>query len=330
MKNLIAHEYVHSWNGLYRKPADLRTGDLNTPMRDSLLWVYEGQTEYWAIALATRAGQLSSAQALDLLALDAAAAQSRPGRSWKSLADSNNDPLYDAGHAVPWPDWQRREDYYGEGVLLWLDVDTKIQELSADTRSLADFVRAFFGERNSDLTTHTYTFAQLCNALNRIAPFDWRIFLTTRLEAHDAVHLLDGLRRAGYQLVFSDRPSELFEDNQEEEGMVDVSYSIGIKVAKSGTIKAVSWQGPAFSAGISIGAQINSVNGQSFTPQILLAAVACANTTPLTLGIHQDGKAVTVQIPYRGKLAYPHLQPITGAPDRLLPWLAKSRGAAAN
>ena len=112
--------------------------------------------------------------------------------------------------------------------------------------------------------------------------------------------------------------------------MVDLSYSIGIKVAKSGTIKAVSWQGPAFSAGISIGAQINSVNGQSFTPQILLAAVACANTTPLTLGIHQDGKAVTVQIPYRGKLASPHLQPITGAPDRLLPWLAKSRGAAAN
>jgi predicted metalloprotease with PDZ domain len=326
MKNLVAHEYVHSWNGLFRQPADLWTPDLSTPMGDSLLWVYEGQTEYWAVSLAARAGQLSSSQALDLLAIDAAAAQSRPGRSWKSLADSNNDPLYDAGHAVPWPDWQRREDYYGEGVLLWLDVDTKIQELSSNKRSLADFARLFFGERDRDLRPHTYSFGALCSALNQVAPFDWQTFLQTRLQAHNASHLLDGLTRAGYQLVFSDHPSEIFRDAEVDDGVIDLSYSAGMKVANSGIVKTVSWQGPAFVAGISIGTRVNTVDGQSFTPQNLRAAVEDSDMTPLILGIIQDGKPTTVTIAYKGKLAYPHLKRIEGTLDRLSPWLTKRRG----
>jgi predicted metalloprotease with PDZ domain len=327
MKNLIAHEYVHSWNGLWRQPADLWAPDLNTPMRDSLLWVYEGQTEFWALALAARAGQLLPSQALDILALDAAAAQARPGRSWKSLADSNNDPLYDAGHSVPWPDWQRREDYYGEGVLLWLDVDTKIQELTSGKQSLADFARMFFGEGAGDLATHTYTFAELCGALHRIAPFDWETFLQVRLQAHDAAHLLDGVTRAGHRLVFSDQPSEVFRQNEVEDGVTDLSYSIGMRVTKTGLIRMVSWEGPAFRAGISIGSQIDTVNGQPFTPQSLVAAVEGANAAPLKLGIVQDGKAIVVLVAYQGKLAYPHLEPIPGTTDRLLPWLTMGRDA---
>jgi predicted metalloprotease with PDZ domain len=290
-----------------------------------LLWVYEGQTEFWALVLAARAGQLTPAQALDILALDAAVAEARIGRSWKSLEDSNNDPLYDAGHPVLWRDWQRREDYYGEGVLLWLDVDTLLEERTSGKRSLADFVEAFFGDGKSNTISQTYTFGDLCAALNQVAPLDWQRFLQTRLGAHDDTYLLDGLKRAGYRLVFTAKPSEAFRQEESEDGVTNLSWSIGLTSTPTGTVKAVTWRGPAFTAGIGIGTQIKKVNGQPYTAEILQAAVANTTSGPLQLEIVADGQESTVRLEYRDGLRYPQLQRIEGTQDLLLPLFTARR-----
>jgi predicted metalloprotease with PDZ domain len=316
--DLIAHEYVHSWNGRFRQPADLWAPNYNTPVRNSLLWVYEGLTEYWGRVLAARAGLRSPRDTLDALALDAAVASARVGRAWKSLQDSNNDPLYMAGHPVAWRDWQRREDYYPEGVLLWLTVDGVLREKSGGRRSLDDFARSFFGIDDGSRVTRTYTFEDVCAALNRIVPYDWAAFLRERLDTHDDSRLLDGLTRAGYALVFIDTPTEAFRQAEADGGSVDLGYSIGLAIGNGGIVKSVSWHSPAFLAGVGIGDHIVSVNGATYSGDALRAAVKSAAHTPLDLGVESDGKTRTIRVVYDGTLRYPRLERIDGAAEGLL------------
>jgi predicted metalloprotease with PDZ domain len=244
-RDLIAHEYVHSWNGRFRQPADLWTPTLNEPMRDSLLWVYEGQTEFWGRVLAARSGMRSTQETLDKLALDAAVVAARPGRSWKSLADSSLDPLSVIGHPMPWRDWQRREDYYPEGVMLWLYVDALIREKSDGRKSLDDFARAFFAIDGSSQITKTYTFDDVCAALNSVTPYDWAGFLRARLDSQKA-DVLDGLVRDGWQLTFTDTATETFRQDELDAGASNLGYSIGLAVTESGEVRTVAWHGPAF------------------------------------------------------------------------------------
>ena len=316
-QDVIAHEFLHSWNGRWRQPADLWAPDLNTPMRDSLLWVYEGLTQFWGKVVAARAGMREPQAALDDLALDAALAQSRAGRRWKSLADSSLDPLFMIGQTIEWRDWTRREDYYFEGTLLWLDVDTLIRERSGERRSLDDFARAFFGQRDGQLVSLNYTFEQLCAALNRVAPYDWAGFLRERLETHDDAHLLDGLARSGYRLAWRDTPTDTFVQEEAGNGAADLSYSIGMSIDEKGLVRGMSWQGPAFRAGLSLGSQVTAMNGQPFSLDALKAAVRVAADAPLVLEFKQDGLVRQAQIAYRGTLRYPHLERIPGSRDRL-------------
>ncbi|MEP7043482.1 MAG: M61 family peptidase [Dokdonella sp.] len=316
--DLIAHEYVHSWNGRFRQPADLWTPNFNTPMRNSLLWVYEGLTEYWGRVIAARAGLRSRRDTLDAFALDAAIAKARVGREWKSLQDSNNDPLYVAGHPIAWRDWQRREDYYPEGVLLWLAVDGLLREKSGGRASLDDFARGFFGIDDGSRVTHTYTFEDVCAALNRIVPYDWAAYLRARLDTHSDANLLDGLTRAGYRLAFSDTPTESFRQTEADGGTLDLGYSIGLTIGSAGSVRSASWRGPAFLAGISVGDRVVSVNGAAYSAEDLRAAVKAAAHTPLDLGVETDGKTRTVRVVYDGTLRYPQLERIGGVQEALL------------
>src|SRR5262249_55658469 len=149
-KDLLPHEYTHSWNGKYRRPADLWQPGYNTPMGNSLLWVYEGQTQYWGNVLAARAGVVTKQEALDLIANNAATYDTRTGRNWRPLVDTTLDPIIAARRSLPWGNWQRSEDYYSEGQLIWMDVDTLIREKSGNKRSLDDFAKAFFGINDGD------------------------------------------------------------------------------------------------------------------------------------------------------------------------------------
>jgi predicted metalloprotease with PDZ domain len=315
-RDLIAHELVHAWNGRSHEPADLWSPTYNQPVLGSLLWVYEGQTEFWGRVLAARAGLRDTQQTLDKLAVDAAIVASRDGRAWKDLQDSTHDAIYMAGHHIPWRDWQRREDYYPEGVLLWLDVDARLRELSHGTRGLDDFAQHFFhtGRRG---VTQTYTFDDVCAALNAIAPDDWAAFLQRHLHSHDAQDAMAGLARAGWRLTYSDVPTETFRQDEEEAGASDLDYSVGMQIEDDGHIASVRWNSAAFQAGLSPGARVVSVQGQPFSTQALLAAVQTSTTKPILLNVSTGGKSRSLVIPYHGTLRYPHLQRMAGTPDWL-------------
>src|SRR6266446_6795563 len=181
-RDLLPHEYTHSWNGKFRRPADLWTPNYNVPMRDSLLWVYEGQTQYWGSVLTARSGMRTAAQTRDLIAGIAANFDISPGRKWRPLEDTTNQPTVSQRTPVTWVSWQRPEDYYTEGLLIWLDADTKIRELSDGKKSLDDFAKLFYGIDNGSFVTRTYTFDDLVAALNQVQAFDWATFLHKRVD----------------------------------------------------------------------------------------------------------------------------------------------------
>jgi predicted metalloprotease with PDZ domain len=322
--DLLAHEYVHAWNGLYRIPADLWTKDYNTPAAGSLLWVYEGQTETWGRVLAARTGARSMQQTLDRLAIDAASVANRPARAWKSLADSTIDPVYVIGQTVAWRDWQRREDYYPEGVLLWLDVEARLRELSAGRVGLDDFARRFFavGGRAGPAL---YTEDDVVRTLDGLAPQDWRAFLDRHLESHRDEDAMAGLARAGWRLVYRTQPTDSWRQEEAVWSIRDLSYSIGLQVRANGALRAVAWNGPAFRAGLAPNAQIVSVNGAPFTPERIEDAVAHAADVPVVLEVAAKGTKRSITLPYGGTLRYPALERIEGTPDRLTPWLAPRR-----
>lgn len=317
--DLLAHEFVHSWNGRYRQPADLWTADFNTPVRGSLLWVYEGQTEFWGRVLAARAGLRTQQETLDALAVGAAQVLRQKGRAWKPLQDSTNDAIVTAGgRSTSWRDWQRREDYYGEGVFLWLAVDAEIRERTHEAKGIDDFARAFFSDGAvGDTVTKTYTFDGVCSALNRVAPNDWATFLRKRLNTHDPADVLDGLSREGYRLVFDASETSYAAASELDSGARDFSSAIGLTIGKGGIVRSVTWDGPAFKAGLAPGMTIDAINGAPYATDALAAALRSAPTSDLSISWKLDGLAVRTTIHPTAPLTYPHLVRLPGTRDRL-------------
>jgi predicted metalloprotease with PDZ domain len=307
--SLIPHEYIHAWNGLAHRPAGMVVPDFNTPIRDSMLWVYEGLTELLGLQIARESGLISGQDYLDLLAIDAAQQVSRPGRQWKSLADSDYDPVYLAGHHLTWRDWERREDYYAEGPLLWLGVDAQIRRLTDGNKTLKDFAKTFFAARPAGPAVEPYKFPDLVAALNAVAPFLWQDYLLVRLNAHDATHLLDDLSSAGYSLVFNATESGVFTQEEQEDGGVDLSYSIGARIRQNGTVQSVSWDGPAFNAGMVPGMKITKVDGEAFSVDLLCRRIQAASSAPIRLTVRSEaGEVEKMSIDYEGGLRFPHLK----------------------
>ena len=307
---LLPHEYAHSWNGKFRRPADLWVPNYSVPMRGSLLWVYEGQTQYWGTVLSARAGLLTQQQALESLAYTAAAYDHRIGREWRALQDTTSDPVIAQRRAKPWRSWERSEDYYSEGMLIWLDVDTLIREMSGDKKSLDDFARAFFGINDGSSVPVTYVFEDIVEGLNSVQPYDWHAFLRSRLDGHGPGAPLDGIGRGGYKLVYTDTPSDFFTDSETSRKMTDLTYSIGVVIAAEGALSDVLWEGPAFKAGLTVGNQIIAVNGIAFDVADLKFAIQDSVDSDNAIELlMKDGEHYrTVSIEYRGGLRYPHLE----------------------
>jgi predicted metalloprotease with PDZ domain len=318
-RDLLAHEYVHSWNGKFRRPADLWTPNFNVPMRDSLLWVYEGQTQYWGYVLAARAGLMSKQETLDAIALTAATYDYRVGRRWRALEDTTNDPIIAQRRPLSWLSWQRSEDYYSEGELIWLDIDTLIRERSGGQKSLDDFAKSFFGVDNGSFVTKTYTFEDLVAALNGVMPYDWRSFLHARLEGHAAGAPLEGLTRGGYRLVYSPVETDYQKSGEAERKNTNLLFSIGAVIDKDANLTEVLWDGPAFKAGLSEGTQIVAVNGDVFSVDLLKDAIRDAATTaePIKLLVKAKDQYRTVAVDYHLGLRYPHLERVADTPARL-------------
>jgi len=316
---LIPHEFSHSWDGKFRRPAGQLNGNFNLPMKNSLLWVYEGQTEYWGFVLAARSGLLTTEQVRDAMAMSAAYLVYSPGREWRALQDTTNDPVINQRRPLGWPDWQRAEDYYDEGALIWIDADTKIRELSGDKRSLNDFAQLFFGVENGRHSPLTYTFDDVVAALNKVQPYDWAQFLRERLDSHGPGAPMDGLTRAGWKLVFTDTPTAYYKSLVDEGGGVDCWYSLGLTISKGGHVGRVMWNGLAFKAGLSSDAQLLGVNGREYSEELLKSAITKAKTSKeaIELLFKKDGRFQTVKFDYHEGLKYPKLERIEGARDRL-------------
>jgi len=319
-RDLLAHEFTHSWNGKFRRPADLWTPNYNVPMQDSLLWVYEGQTQYWGQVLTARAGLWSKQQALDELAEVAAYYDNESGRRWRALQDTTNDEIINPRRPMSWRDWQRAEDYYSEGQLIWLDADTLIRERSQGARSLDDFARSFFGINDGSFTTVTYTFEDVVKALNAVLPYDWSAFLRERLDGIARSAPLDGLRRGGYKLVYTDTPSEIQKGSDQHRKHVNLLYSIGVVIDdKDGTILEVLWDSAAFKAKLTESSVILAIDGIAYDADVLKDAIRSAKNTqrPIELIVKTGDRFRVVNVDYHDGLRYPHLERDTSGPARL-------------
>ncbi|ESQ83962.1 M61 family metallopeptidase [Asticcacaulis benevestitus] len=322
-RNIIAHEYIHSWDGKYRRPAGQFTSTFNEPMRNELLWVYEGGTTYWTDVLENRAGLYNFDQRLQMLAVTAASYDILPARQWRDLQDTTYDPIISNRGPKSWPTWQRSEDYYAEGGLIWLDADTLIRDKTGGKRSLDDFARGFWGAHNGSYLPAPYNFEDVVKALNDVYPYDWASFLNTRLNRTGTGAPLDGLARAGYKLVYNDTPSDFIKSNESKRGSVGLGYSLGLSIGRDGTLRDVLWDGPGFKAGLTAGMKVIAVNGRAFDGGRLKDAIVAAHTPGNSDKIEmmvQDGEYFrSVSFDYHDGLRYPHLERIEGTKDLLKP-----------
>jgi len=318
--DLLAHEYTHSWNGKYRRGKDLWVPTLNTPMQDSLLWVYEGQTQYWGNVLAARSGMRPLPASIDALSLVAATyADNRPGLQWRGIQDTTNDPIVVGRKARAYRNYQMSEDYYQGGQMIWLEADALIRAGTKGRKSLDDFARAFFGVNDGEWEVQNlYTFEDVVATLNGVYPYDWTKFLRDRLDGK--VGLTGGLEAAGWKLVYKDKPND-YAGGFGGRGGGDFTYSLGLSVGRDGSIGDVRWDGPAFKAGLGTGTTIVAVNGQAYDGDLLSAAVKAAKDgkDPIELMVREFDTFRTVKIDYHGGLRFPHLERIEGKPDYLTP-----------
>ena len=325
---LLPHEYTHSWNGKFRRPADLWTSNFNVPMRNDLLWVYEGLTDYYGNVLTARSGMRTPEQARDVFAQIAAAFEISPGRTWRSLEDTTNQPIISSHFSVPetWPSWQRSYDYYPESDLIWLDADTKIRELSGWKKSLDDFARLFFGTDNGSHITLTYTFDDLVKALNTVQPYDWAGFFRARVFEVNPNVPQNGFTQGGYRLVYNDNEPEWLKKADSSRG-VSFATSLGFSVKSDGSLDSVWWDSLAFKAGMTPDMQLQAVNDQTYTAAGLRATILVAENSKerIKLLLKRGDEFVTVSLDYHGGMRYAHLERVEATPDRLSAILAPAK-----
>ena len=317
--SLLPHEYVHSWNGKFRRPADLATPDYQQPMQDDLLWVYEGLTNYLGFVLTARSGLLTADQDRDDLALTASALDHAPGREWRNLQDTADaaPQLYFSPRA--WESWRRSTDFYNEDTLNWLWVDVIVRQQTNGAKSIDDFCHLFHGAPSTGPALKTYNFDDVVNALNQVAPYDWRGFWTERLTNHGPRAPLGGIEGSGWKVVYDETPSEMMTGSAGAYHFVPAAFAIGLVVNDDGAI-ADSTEGEfAAKAGIGPGMKLVAVNGRRFSAEILRAAIKSAKTgtAPIELLVENTDYYKTFKIDYHGGEKYPHLVRDDSKPDLL-------------
>jgi predicted metalloprotease with PDZ domain len=328
-RGLLPHEYVHSWNGKFRRPSDEHVPNFNVPTQNTLMWVYEGQTQYWGDVLTPRSGLGTVEEAVIDLAGVAGFYDQQPGRQWRALQDTTNHNLLGYRLSNPWFSWMRGTgDYYREALLIWLDADTLIREATRERKSLDDFARAFYGAEDGVWEARPYTFEDVVEHLNAVHPHDWATFLRTRLDAvgPDAEAPLDGIERAGWRLTYVDELTPL------EKRMMggwggDFQYSLGFSLGSGNRIANVRWGGLAFEQGLGHGWELVAVGDRVASAEALREAVTAAKggSEPIRLVVKRGDEFRTLSFDYHGGLRYPRLVRIPGTRDRLADIFAPRR-----
>jgi predicted metalloprotease with PDZ domain len=327
LPGLLAHEFVHSWNGKYRRPEGLLSPDFQRPMRGALLWVYEGLTEHLGLLLPARAGLWTPDYYREQIAAIAATLENRTGRDWRPLGDTAVAAQILYGTPSDGRSQRRSTDFYEESIFLWLDIDTLLREKSQGHVTLDDFCRRFHGGANSGPGLVPYTREDVVKTLNDLVPFDWQGLFAERVD-RIAPHLpMSGFERAGWKLVYNDKPNAAMADDQARRENHDWRFSLGFSVDKKDVITEVLADSPAGKAGMVAGAKLLGVGGHVYTPRAVEAALAETKgwSSPLDVVV-ADGDALRVhQLAYHNGPRFPHLERIEGRPD-LLADILKARG----
>lgn len=314
-RDLLPHEYVHSWNGKFRRGADLWTPDYRTPMRDSMLWVYEGLTSFFGPVLAARSGLWSKDEFLGWVAATSATyAEGQPGQVWRSIADTTNDPIITLHTGVSeWSSWSRGFDYYPAAAMVWLEADQIIRQRSGGRRSLDDFAKRFFGVRDGDWGELTYTLQDVIADMNAVEPYDWAGFFNDRIYTARAGGLEAGVKLGGYRLAFGPTLNAYNEAASADQEGVGLNYSLGMGTDGEGKITNVRWDGPAFRAGLRSGDQILAVGDRSFDAKAFEERVkeATKGSAPISLLVKSGDTVRRFSIPYTGGLRYARLDPVS-------------------
>jgi predicted metalloprotease with PDZ domain len=316
---LLPHEYVHSWNGKYRRPADLTTSDYEQTMQDDLLWVYEGLTEYLGDVLTARSGLWTPQEYRDALAGSAAMLDHRPGRTWRNLQDTADSAALLYYTPKEWDSWRRSVDYYDEGELDWLWADSIIRQQTGGRKSIDDFCKLFHGAPSTPPIVKTYTFDDVVNALNQIAPYDWRGFWNERLTNHGPGAPLGGIEGTGWKIVYDENRSPMMRAWEDDHRTLNAAFSVGLITKENGEIEDTIEQMDAAHAGIGPGMKILAVNGRRFTPQLFRDALHEGKNAsqPLQLLIENTDYFRTFILDYHGGEKYPHLVREESKPDMM-------------
>ena len=322
-RNVIAHEFNHSWDGKFRRPADLWTPDYRQPMQNTLLWVYEGQDQFWGNVLAARSGNQTKETVLGQLANSAGYYSTQAGRAWRSVEDTTHDPIVDWRRPQPYDDLSRNEDYYSEGMLVWLEVDQIIRQGTKGAKGIDDFAKAFFGVRPGDIGQLTYTFDEVAATLNGVYPYDWASFLKERIYRPGQPAPVKGIEMAGYRLVWKDKPNPYAEARAKDGKSTSLTYSLGFTLDGDGKVAGTLWDSPAFNAGIVTGAQVMAVNGKAYDGDAIKDAITAAKGGKelIELLVKRGDRFMTVPVDYHGGLRYPWIEPVAAGEqplDRLL------------
>lgn len=314
-RNVISHEFAHSWDGKFRRPAKLWTPDYRQPMQDNLLWVYEGQTQFWGYVLAARAGTQSKDMVLANFANWAGSFTQYPGREWRSVEDTTHDPVFAARKAKPFPSLARSEEYYTEGALVWLEADQIIRDGTGGKKGLDDFAKAFFGIRDGDWGVVPYEFEDVVKTLNGVYAYDWASFLKTRIQTPGQPSPTGGIERGGYRLVWKEEPNVYDKARFGEGKYLSLNHSIGLAIDNDGKVSASRWNGPAFKAGIVSGMTIVAVNGTAYSADGIKAAITAAKGAgkAMELLVKRDDKYMTITVDYHDGLRWPWLERAPGA-----------------
>ena len=314
---LMGHEYVHSWNGKYRRPAGLATPDFEQPMRAELLWVYEGLTQYLGKVLPARSGLWTPENFRDAMAAVAAEMENQSGRQWRPLVDTATAVQFTYPSDRAWMNYRRRVDYYDEGSLVWLDADVLIRTRSNGKLSLDDFCRRFHGGQDSGPLLKTYTFDDVVNTLNEVMPYDWRSFLNERVNAINPHAPTGGITNGGWKLVYNDKPNTQIRIGDHARKSIDLSFSLGMMLKEDGTVMDVNPNLPAFKAGLAPGMKIISINGRGWSNELLQEAIASArnSTSPIEVVVEHGSFSETYKLNYHGGVRYPHLERDNSKPD---------------
>ena len=328
-RELLPHEFSHSWCGKYRRPKGLATANYQQPMHDELLWVYEGLTNYFGWLLASRAGLQSVQDAKDDLAITAASLDAIPGRKWRPLVDTTYTPAFGQEPNRPWYSLQRGQDYYPEGTLIWLDADVTIRQKSGGQRSLDDFARAFFGGANTGAEVKTYELTDVIEALGKVVAYDWKGFFEQRVRDVAPRAPIGGIEGAGYKLSYQDKPSDLQSLHARIGHTTNERYTLGLAANDKGVVTDLYLDGAAARAGLLPGATLVAVNGRKYDGDVLHKAIADSKAAPAPIEIifEKDGFYRTSRVTWNQGARYPHVERDPSKPDLLAAILAPRAAA---